>query len=254
MSNASPAAPPSGSASSRPQVPPTGVVPPDFFAPPRGREDIDTAAASCSSAPLSASLPAYGASGSAYHEAASAVNAAVAQRAHLIREGATFLPAAGLPSAEAAAYQPDPFLPPGLPDPLSTFVGSPPWRPIGGHPPHAQQPSSQQPLQQFAPSRTLPGPEVMKAHRGLYAALDEDAWLESKFMRSGAPYPAEGELTVVIEYCYNSGESYAQLSTKHGEARYHEEAELVRQYFLNYHSGCTVNVQPTDFRDRKSVV
>ena len=211
MPNGPPAAPRSG----RPQLP-TGMVPPDFFAP-RGSETIDTAAVSCSSAPLSASLPAYGASGSAYREAASAANAAAAQRAQLIREGATFLPAAGLPSADAAAYQPDPFLPPGLPDPLSTLVGSPPWRPAGGHPPHAQQQQQQQ--QQFALSRTLPGPEAMKAHRGLYAALDEDAWLESKFMRSGAPYPAEGELTVVIEYCYNSGESYAQLSTKHGEVR-----------------------------------
>ena len=92
---------------------------------------------------------------------------------------------------------------------------------------------------------------LTKAHRGLYDALDEDSWLETKFNRSGAAEPLEGELTVVIEYCYNSGESYAQLSSKHNEARYHEEAELVRRFFLNYHSGAVVFVVATDFRTAK---
>ena len=42
-------------------------------------------------------------------------------------------------------------------------------------------------------------------------------------------------MTVVIEYCYNSSCSYTrQISTRHKEQRYHEEAELVRQYLLHY--------------------
>ena len=126
-------------------------------------------------------------------------------------------------------------------DALRTLVGAPPpWRPglgqAGTEPPSPEMQigEAQRYVQQLG--RSLPGPDGIRAHRSLYAALDDDHWLETKFERSGAPKPGEGELTVVIEYCYNSGESYAQLSTKHGEARYHEEAELVRQYFLNYHS------------------
>ena len=64
---------------------------------------------------------------------------------------------------------------------------------------------------------------------GLYDALDEESWLDTKFLRSGAAQPKEGELTVVIEYCFNPGVSGMQLSTVHCEERYHEEAELVRQ-------------------------
>ena len=68
-----------------------------------------------------------------------------------------------------------------------------------------------------------------KAFKGLYDALDEEAWLDTKFLRSGAAQPKEGELTVVIEYCFNSGAPGVQLSTEHREERYHEEAELVRR-------------------------
>ena len=92
--------------------------------------------------------------------------------------------------------------------------------------------------------------EQPRAFKPLYDALDEDAWLESKFEQSGAALPAEGDMTVVIEYCYNSGVDGQQLSTKHGEERYHEEAELVRQYFLNYYPGAVVHVIASDFRKR----
>ena len=82
------------------------------------------------------------------------------------------------------------------------------------------------------------------------AEREERVWLEAKFQRSGAPDPPEGALTVIIEYCFNSGEPFRQLSTKHGQ-RYHEEAELVRRYFINYHSGATVFVTASDFRMTK---
>ena len=32
----------------------------------------------------------------------------------------------------------------------------------------------------------------VKAHRGLYEALEDKAWLETKFSRSGAPHPGDG--------------------------------------------------------------
>ena len=84
---------------------------------------------------------------------------------------------------------------------------------------------------------------VRRGHTG-----EDEAWRDAKFEHSGVPNPAEGELTVVIEYCYNSGGNFSQLTTKHGEHRYHEEAELVKQYFCNYHSGAIVYVLPIDFR------
>ena len=80
---------------------------------------------------------------------------------------------------------------------------------------------------------------------------DERAWRDAKFEKSGNPHPAEGELVVVIEYCYNSGQSISQLTTKHGEHRYHEEAELVKQFFCNYHSGAHVHVLALDFRTER---
>ena len=89
-----------------------------------------------------------------------------------------------------------------------------------------------------------------RAFKPLYDALDEDAWLETKFERSGAPQPAEGDLTVVIEYCFNSGDPETQVSTKHNEDRFHEEAELVRQYLLNYYPGTVVSIIASDFRQR----
>ena len=92
--------------------------------------------------------------------------------------------------------------------------------------------------------------EQPKAFKPLYDALDEEAWLESKFEASGAAHPGEGEMTIIIEYCYNSGGPGVQMSTKHGEERYHEEAELVRQYFLNYYPGTVVHVVASDFRTR----
>lgn len=80
-----------------------------------------------------------------------------------------------------------------------------------------------------ADSSSAPQPGATKAFKGLYDALDEEAWLDTKFLRSGAAQPKEGELTVVIEYCFNAGSFEGQLSTEHCEERYHEEAELVRQ-------------------------
>lgn len=85
-----------------------------------------------------------------------------------------------------------------------------------------------------------------KAFKGLYEAKNEEDWLEVKFNRSGAPAPADGELTVVIEYCYNSGTD--QLSTHHDEQRYHEEAELVKKYIQQYFPAATVHVVASDFR------
>ena len=50
-----------------------------------------------------------------------------------------------------------------------------------------------------------------KAFRSLYEAQqqsdraqEEAAWLQHKFELSGQPSPAEGQVTVVIEYCWNS--------------------------------------------------
>lgn len=74
-----------------------------------------------------------------------------------------------------------------------------------------------------------------KAFKGLHEALDEEAWLQDKFRQSGKESPAEGELTVVIEYCFNTGEPGVQLSTEHRWERYREEAELVSQYLSNYY-------------------
>ena len=75
-------------------------------------------------------------------------------------------------------------------------------------------------------------------------------WLDTKFRRSGHAHPAEGEMTVVIEYCYNS--STRQISTSHDEERYHEEAELVRQYVLHYCPEACVFVVPIDFKTATS--
>ena len=57
-------------------------------------------------------------------------------------------------------------------------------------------------------------------------------------------------MTVVIEYCYNS--STRQISTSHNEERYHEEAELVRQYVLHYCPEACVFVVPVDFKTATS--
>ena len=57
-------------------------------------------------------------------------------------------------------------------------------------------------------------------------------------------------MTVVIEYCYNS--STRQISTSHNEERYHEEAELVRQYVLHYCPEACVFVVPIDFKTATS--
>ena len=98
--------------------------------------------------------------------------------------------------------------------------------------------------------------EDARAFKPLFEALtqaedpEEAEWLDTKFERSGQPRPTEGELTVVIEYCFNSGLHDVQLSTKHGEKRYHEEAELVMRYFLNYYPGAVVKVLASDFRTR----
>ena len=75
-------------------------------------------------------------------------------------------------------------------------------------------------------------------------------WLDTKFRRSGRAHPGEGEMTVVIEYCYNS--STRQISTSHNEERYHEEAELVRQYVLHYCPEACVCVVPVDFKTATS--
>ena len=111
--------------------------------------------------------------------------------------------------------------------------------------PSATQLASTLPLTDLA--RPMHGP--LKPQ---YDALDEESWLETKFERSGAAHPAEGDLTVVIEYCYNGGGSSDQMSTKHGEERYHEEAELVARYFKNYYPGTTIFVLASDFRQRAS--
>ena len=133
-------------------------------------------------------------------------------------------------SAEASLYGLVPQR--SLPPPAGAVAA---WRPPSLHPP---------PLGSESPAE-------LKAHRGLYDALDEQEWLDTKFERSGAPSPAEGQLTVVIEYCFNSGGSISQQSTKHAEQRYHEEADLVKEYFLNYHSGAIVYVVAADFRTAK---
>ena len=92
--------------------------------------------------------------------------------------------------------------------------------------------------------------ENTKAFKGLYEAKSEGAWLEAKFQRSGHAAPAEGEMTIVIEYCYNSRET--QISTWHSEQRYHEEAELVRQYVLHYCPEARIFIVPSDFRTATS--
>ena len=107
----------------------------------------------------------------------------------------------------------------------------PAFRPASGHPSTSSA---------AAVNAGLIHPAELKAFSRRDDALDEAEWLESKFQRSGAPEPAEGELTVVIDYCYNSGPD--QLTTRHNPKEFHEEAELVRQYFLNYHTGATVFV------------
>ena len=84
-----------------------------------------------------------------------------------------------------------------------------------------------------------------RASKRLGEARDEVQWLDTKFRRSGHSHPGEGEMTVVIEYCYNS--STRQMSTTHNEQRYHEEAELVRQYVLHYCPEACVFVVPIDF-------
>lgn len=96
-----------------------------------------------------------------------------------------------------------------------------------------------------------------KAFKGLYDALDEEAWLDTKFLRSGAPQPKEGELTVVVEFCFNSGTVGApQTSTKHSEERYHREAMLVRNFFVGhedyvgYYPATVVKFISSDFRAR----
>ena len=58
----------------------------------------------------------------------------------------------------------------------------------------------------------------------------EERWREEKFQLSGRPEPGEGEVTVVIEYCFNVRDrerAGGQVSTAHDESRYREEAELV---------------------------
>ena len=89
-----------------------------------------------------------------------------------------------------------------------------------------------------------------RASKGLREARDEVQWLDTKFRRSGHGHPGEGEMTVVIEYCYNS--STRQISTSHNEQRYHEEAELVRQYVLHYCPEACVFVVPIDFKTATS--
>ena len=89
-----------------------------------------------------------------------------------------------------------------------------------------------------------------RASKGLREARDEVQWLDTKFRRSGHSHPGEGEMTVVIEYCYNS--STRQISTSHNEQRYHEEAELVRQYVLHYCPEACVFVVPIDFKTATS--
>ena len=116
----------------------------------------------------------------------------------------------------------------------------PAFRPASGHPSTSSA---------AAANAGLIHPAELKAFSRRDDALDEAEWLESKFQRSGAPEPAEGELTVVIDYCYNSGPD--QLTTRHNPKEFHEEAELVRQYFLNYHTGATVFVVSSDFRFAK---
>ena len=93
--------------------------------------------------------------------------------------------------------------------------------------------------------------ESTKAFKGLFEARSEGAWLDAKFQRSGHPDPNEGEMTVVIEYCYNSNSR--QLSTHHNEQRYHEEAELVRQYVLHYSPEARVFIVPADFSKATSI-
>ena len=83
-------------------------------------------------------------------------------------------------------------------------------------------------------TRQLPPEEVQ-------AARDAQEWLEHKFRKSGAPAPAPGELSVVIEFCYNSGDG-RQLTTDHAEDRYHQEAELVRAFLSEYHPGAAVGM------------
>ena len=60
----------------------------------------------------------------------------------------------------------------------------------------------------------------------------EERWREEKFQLSGRPEPGEGEVTVVIEYCFNVRDrerAGGQVSTAHDESRYREEAELVHR-------------------------
>eukprot|EP00965_Chrysotila_dentata_P138958 4595554-Pleurochrysis_carterae.AAC.2 len=71
---------------------------------------------------------------------------------------------------------------------------------------------------------SLPKAGSSKAFRSIQDAKNAEARLEEKFRLAGASAPADGELAIVIEYCYNSGSGAAQLSTKHDQARYQEEA------------------------------
>ena len=71
----------------------------------------------------------------------------------------------------------------------------------------------------------------------LYDALDDQAWLEEKFIRSGQPEPSSDELTVVIEYCCNSR---SQLASQNKEHRYAEEAERFKLFLVDYYPKAVV--------------
>jgi len=87
----------------------------------------------------------------------------------------------------------------------------------------------------------------------------EQEWLDEKFRQSGNPSPAPGEISVVIEYCYNVGVPEAdnakprsQMTTSHDKKRYQEEAELVRAFLSEYYPGIAVAVLAIDFQNRET--
>jgi len=94
---------------------------------------------------------------------------------------------------------------------------------------------------------------------------DDSAWLQYKLDMSGRPQPEEGQLTVVIEYCWNSSSRQPlagaeaeetapqrrqrrQLSTQHSEERYHEEALLVKAIVEAHYPDAHIFLISIDFR------
>ena len=117
------------------------------------------------------------------------------------------------------------------------------------------------PLISWGPGPPAPSPggrpggrsgDGAKAFKGLHHAMGESAWLDEKFRRTGAPEPADGELTVVIEYCWNGEEPQRQqMSTANDLKRYHQEAMLTAAYIRRFCPTAVVATIPSNFRGER---